>query len=186
MRYAQNFRNHFQFNMETMVRTAIALLSIMFVTGCGKSTPPPIDPVAGLKAVMDQLQANLNSQKPVLTPPTPGESDQWWSRQIYTTPTVEFDVQKTESLVSPYRGIVVFECNARFAKGQAKEDVQGDLREFTTNKCRATYAFQDKKWVFKALACNRNPMTPTVFPEIEPGDSSIQGQCRDIASATSP
>ena len=72
-------------------------------------------------------------------------------------------------------------CRARHAGSEAIA-----ARAGLAYKGRATYAFQDKKWVFKALACNRNPMTPTVFPEIEPGDSSIQGQCRDIASATSP
>lgn len=171
-----------------MVRTSLSLVAVVLISGCGKAAPPTADPVAGLKAVMEQLQTSLNSQQPIITPPQPGESSyaQWWSRKIYTTPTMEFDVQKTDSLVSPYRGIVNFECNARFAKGESKQDVQGELREFTTNKCRATYAFQEKKWVFKTLACNRNPMTPEVFRDIETGDPSIQGQCRDIASATSP
>lgn len=169
-----------------MVRTSLSLVAVVLISGCGKAAAPTVDPIAGLKAVMEQLQTSLNSQPPVITAPTLGDSSNthWWSRKIYTTPTMEFDVQKTESLVSPYRGVVNFECNARFAKGDSKQDVQGGLREFTTNKCRATYAFQEKRWVFKTLACNRNPMTPEVFQNIEPGDPSIQGQCRDIASAT--
>lgn len=169
-----------------MVRTSLSLVAVVLISGCGKAAAPTVDPIDGLKEVMGQLQTSLNSQPPVITAPTPGDSSntQWWSRKIYTTPTMEFDVQKTESLVSPYRGVVNFECNARFAKGDSKQDVQGELREFTTNKCRATYAFQEKRWVFKTLACNRNPMTPEVFRNIEPGDPSIQGQCRDIASAT--
>ena len=176
------------YKREIMVRTLIFFVSVFLITACGKTAAPPIDPVAGLKAIMEQLQTNLNSQEPVITPPTPGDKyySHWWARKIYTTPTMEFDVQKTESRVSPFRGIVNFECNARVAKGESKEDVQGELREFTTNQCRATYAFQENRWVFKALACNRDPMTPAVYRDIDPGDPSIQGQCRDVASATSP
>ena len=169
-----------------MLRTSILTVAVLFVAACGKTSSS--DPVDGLKSVMGNLQTKLNNQKPVITPPKPGDPyyTQWWGRKIYTNPTMEFDVQKTDSLVSPYRGLVNFECNNRFAKGDSQESVQGELRDFVETKCRATYAFQEKKWVFKALACNRDPSKPTFFEEIEAGDSSVLGQCRSIASSNSP
>ena len=170
-----------------MLRIPIATVLALLVVACGK-TSNSSDPVDGLKVVMGQLQKSLNDQKPVITPPKPGDQSytQWWSRKIYTNPTMEFDVQKTDSLVSPYRGIINFECNNRYVKGDSQEAVQGELREFIQTKCRATYAFQEKKWVFKALACNRDPLKPNFYDDIETGDTSVLGQCRNIASSNSP
>lgn len=142
------------------------------------------DPVEGLKKVMQQLQQDLNNQAPIITPPSIGKYyTEWYSRQIYTSPLMEFDVTKTNSVVSPHTGVISFECNARFAKGNSKEAVENvELKEFITSKCRATYSHQENNWIFKTLACQHNPINPNNFTDITSGDTSVSGQCRDIAN----
>ena len=61
-----------------MLRTSILTVAVLFVAACGKTSSS--DPVDGLKSVMGNLQTKLNNQKPVITPPKPGDPyyTQWW------------------------------------------------------------------------------------------------------------
>jgi len=60
------------------------------------------------------------------------------------------DVRKTDSLVSPYAGILEFQWNERYSDCQAtreKAQAQSDLKNSNSVNYRYTYAFQDGKWV---------------------------------------
>jgi hypothetical protein len=60
------------------------------------------------------------------------------------------DVRKTDSLVSPYVGILLIEWNKHYSdceETQEKAQAQSRLGHFGSLKYRYTYAFQDGKWV---------------------------------------
>ena len=67
-------------------------------------------------------------------------------------PSIDYkvDVRKTESLVSPYVGTVLFKWNERYSDCQdtrEKAQAQTDLKHSDSLSYRYTYAFQDGKWV---------------------------------------
>jgi hypothetical protein len=60
------------------------------------------------------------------------------------------DVRKTDSLVSPYVGILLIEWNKHYSdckETQEKAQAQSGLGHFNSLKYRYTYALQDGKWV---------------------------------------
>jgi hypothetical protein len=74
-------------------------------------------------------------------------------RAVYE-PSVDYkiDVRKTDSLVTPYAGILEFRWNERFSVcHETREEAQADSKLSGSNslKYRYTYAFQDGKWVPK-------------------------------------
>ena len=66
----------------------------------------------------------------------------------------QFDVQKTNSLISPYTGVLIFKLDRYVVLSYiSKDDVEkNDYEPFNLNnqtEHKHTYAFQDGKWVVK-------------------------------------
>lgn len=161
----------------------LILAAVLTLASCGKSngSSQPSDPVEGMKFVMQKLQSEINSQPQTITPP--GDINKWYKRKIYTPQEMQYDVKKTDSIVTPHAGIIDFECNVKVASALTQEDLDKiEMRDFVTAKCRSTWAHQDKKWIFKSMAC-QNPLNATRYDEIPAGDTSILGTCRNIAIA---
>ncbi|MGD0088894.1 MAG: hypothetical protein ABSE73_03145 [Planctomycetota bacterium] len=132
-----------------MARTFSRLVLLVFLLGCGSPSQPvqapppaqpapqpkqgetssPSDPVKQLK----QVALSFNGKK------MPCDDSDHLGRPLYslpiTTSDISYDVEKTNSLVSPYSGTILLKCSLRNAK----------CYEYTL-----TYAYQDGVWVWKA------------------------------------
>ena len=67
------------------------------------------------------------------------------------------DVRKTDSLVSPYVGVLEFTMTRPFTafhKTKAEAEVDNNFIQSTTTKHRHTYAFQDGAWSPTSYQCN--------------------------------
>ena len=75
-----------------------------------------------------------------------------WFRDISEIKTVSYDVQRTDSLVSPYMGIVTgYIRNARICcfdiKSEAEQALRDEILTEAWKKFKFTYAYQDSKWI---------------------------------------
>jgi hypothetical protein len=116
--------------------------SALIVSSCGSKKVTPVEqlkvtPVEQLKAVIEQHKDKVNQGGTW----NPGDSV---GRRIVASQVIDvsYDVQKTDSLVSPYLGIATYEVRYTLTTGNKK-----DTGNYT---CRATYAYQDKAWVSKS------------------------------------
>lgn len=81
-----------------------------------------------------------------------------WAKRKMKMLDIEYDVRKTDSLVSPFLGIVTFNAiveQSEFfpTKIEAEaatsfQPIGGPISGYS-EPCRITYAFQDKQWVIK-------------------------------------
>ena len=78
-----------------------------------------------------------------------------WAKVHYWTSDLAFDVQKTDSLVSPFTATLDFICNENYSARLATADAKSIPRNECTNPnpvhCKASFAHQDGEWVFKRL-----------------------------------
>ncbi len=75
-----------------------------------------------------------------------------WGANFYSLSNVEYDVNKTDSLVSPFVGNIIFDHNTDsktfIEKTQAESSEVRSLCDYHyTIKYRADYAFQEGRWV---------------------------------------
>ncbi|WP_422013506.1 hypothetical protein [Roseateles sp.] len=142
------------------------------------------DPVAALKAVMAKAKASVDAE-PDWTVPPGGFQTKWSRSKATLAETYAMDVQKTQSLVSPYVGSVEFSCNERLNEAESEGDAKSQpLTIENSYACRAALAHQDGKWVFKEMKCaGGTPAADWIF--IPSGDGGAHGRCRRaIESAT--
>ena len=121
----------------------------------------------------------VNSQEAKISPPT-GSVSVWYRRKIYVR-DVAYDVRRTDSLVSPFAGEIFYVCGARGAKGLTELEVKTAPEQFDTGggKCRANYAFQSSRWVFKAATCYDHISKKTWQP-VEDPSQGIYYDCKQL------
>ena len=132
------------------------------------------------------LPFRMIDAEPEISPPSDNVYyTEWYKRKIYTSDKMQFDVVKTNSVVSPFLGKIDFECNTRFVKGLNLEEVRD--RPFTgtaDTACRVTYAYQENRWVFKDMSCLKlTALNLNDFQEISSSSKGGLGQCRAIADS---
>lgn len=79
-----------------------------------------------------------------------------WIVWYYTIKDVAFDVQKTDSLVSPYTGYIEFTLNSTATDWILKSQAEGSdfhkyFKRSLADKVRVLYAYQGNHWVLKNL-----------------------------------
>jgi hypothetical protein len=79
------------------------------------------------------------------------EQDDTYMRFAAGKVTVSHDIQRTQSLVTPYLGTVVIEVRTKWTdKTQTEEEARtAPYREFYLPRRDLTYAYQNGKWVYK-------------------------------------
>lgn len=145
---------------------------VSFVVLCGvgvclsaRSTFPDVRPKISVGSVSDQSDADIvKSFKGyaadfIASYKTDrreyvGKLGGGWAK-IYFEPSLDYgvDVRKTDSLVSPYVGVLEFTLIRHFTKFHPSEsDAEADnsFVQTTSTNHRHTYAFQDNKWVPKS------------------------------------
>jgi len=113
--------------------------------------------VDGFKQKVDGDLQNHKSSKDVW----PQKSDEyqeagWLSEQDEVSPNYSVNVEKTDSLVSPYLGTVEFpvtgsRSHLQNSKEEALEATQVE-KSYSVNH-RLVYAYQNGQWVFKSEKC---------------------------------
>ena len=165
------------------------LIASILLSACKEKNTSQVeakDPVKGIHALMTQLQKVIDAAEPEISPPSEnGYYTEWYKRKIYTSDKMQFDVVKTNSVVSPFLGKIDFECNTRFVKGASLDKVKDSPFTGTADTpCRATYAYQEDRWVFKDMSCLKlTALNPNDFQEISTDTMSVLGQCRAIANS---
>jgi len=107
------------------------------------------DPVSLLKALLKDRQARVAAASPVYF----NKHTKGWAKRKMSLDDIIYDVQKTNSLVTPYLGIVNFKVYLRqtpfFPTGEEAK-ASGSFGEADDGRaCRATYGFQEGKWTLK-------------------------------------
>lgn len=165
------------------------LVASLLLSACdGKNTNQMEvqDPVKGIQALMTRLQKAIDAAEPEISPPGDDRyNTEWYKRKIYTSDKMQFDVVKTNSVVSPFLGKIDFECNTRFVKGASLDEVKDTPFTGTADTpCRVTYAYQENRWVFKEMSCLKlTALTPNDFQEVGTDTTSVLGKCQTIANA---
>ena len=84
-----------------------------------------------------------------------------WRRFFVAIFDVSFDVQKTDSLVSPYTGVLEFECDdsqsPRLLREQALAYPQKECKAFCSEQYRVLYVYQEGRWVVKSVQTRKKP-----------------------------
>lgn len=165
------------------------LVASLLLSACdGKNTSQVEvkDPVKGIQALMTRLQKAIDAAEPEISPPGDDRYyTEWYKRKIYTSDKMQFDVVKTDSVVSPFLGKIDFECNTRFVKGASLNEVKDTAFTGTADTpCRITYARQETRWVFKEMSCLKlTALNLNDFEEVSTDNTSVLGKCRAIANA---
>jgi len=122
-------RQHFQF-------VAFVGLSLLGLSGCGPaaSTPPIVkDPAQSFKEFAESKISKIHVVEFV---------DVDGIKHRDTNTNFAYDVKRTDSLISPYRGEISFDRCRQFA-----DEIQSGTRE--TEKYSLVYAYQEGHWVFQ-------------------------------------
>lgn len=170
-------------------KVCAVLASSFLLSACERRNTSVVDvadPVKGIHALMTRLQQAINAAEPEISPPSDnGYYPDWYKRKIYTSDKMQFDVVKTNSVVSPLLGKIDFECNTRFVKGTSLDEVKdAQFSGAADTPCRVTYAHQEGRWVFKEMSCLKlTALNPDDFQEVGTATTSVLGQCRAIAIA---
>ncbi|RRC97944.1 hypothetical protein [Amphritea balenae] len=113
------------------------------------------DPVQKFEQLTDLYVETVSKQPVRLSPPgtRPASSTVWHRRQIYIS-DLNYDVRKTNSLVSPLIGEMTFTCGVKGRQGKSKAEVSEGPDEFDQGIiCIAKYAYQKQTWVKKQFHC---------------------------------
>lgn len=73
-----------------------------------------------------------------------------WLKTKAVVSNASFDVQRTNSIVSPYVGIMVYNMSVGSIKKSTKEAVENDNNfqyDLPDYLCRITFSYQNEKWV---------------------------------------
>ena len=111
------------------------------------------DAVKRLEGIASNIEIRINESPFEVTPPDGKSFKEWYRRKIFTLP-VSFDARTTNSLVSPIVGEVVFGCNIRAASALSEAALKLQNDEVVSSNCKASYAFQSSRWIFKSLSCD--------------------------------
>jgi hypothetical protein len=107
----------------------ILLFAILLLAGCSKpqNTRVKVDPVESLKRIVENA----------------GGADDLRGRTVWRN--VQYDVRKTDSLVSPYLGTIKADVY-EYSKKEIEDNKYYDVFKFDI-----TLAYQDDKWVLKEI-----------------------------------
>lgn len=70
-----------------------------------------------------------------------------------TVMDLQYDVRKTDSLVSPYTGTAEFIClleQSEFYGTKAEAEAASSFEKASGEKCQVVFAYQDGRWVVKS------------------------------------
>ena len=134
----------------TITATACSNSNTALVSQTVASQENSSDPVAQLKTLIQERETYI-SNGGVWNNRSIG-----WARVSAKVADVQYDVRKTDSLVSPYTGIATFNVimsSDFFAtESEARGTDTGNAKDSSkpsSLKCRYTYAYQEGKWVVK-------------------------------------
>lgn len=132
----------------------ILLASLVTVSTVGNSAESDAEIVAKLEKMAAIYPSLVDAKPPEISPPT-SLIEEWFRRKVFVN-QVAFDVRRTDSLVSPYAGVISFTCDVRGTKGATRESVNSGPDTFHSTggfPCTANYAYQSSRWVRKAVTC---------------------------------
>lgn len=113
------------------------------------SAPATVDPVASMKALIDAHEKAVAQAVPVVY----SDDHKKWTKLRMRMENIEFDVKKSDSLVSPFVGEVSFDASLQHTDFFDTEEEAATSATFShvpePTLCRVMYAFQDGKWETK-------------------------------------
>jgi len=184
--------------------------------GCDRSkSSQGRDPVVTFKAIVGKVAA-LNTSRliedkepfAIKLAPT-GDQDfdsknsKWWQdsqqkfaqglrwRRIWSsTKDQTFDIQKTDSLVSPVTGYIEFKLyevgSDRLTQSNAEIATEDHCVSQTTDFFRVEYTFQDNIWVLKSILRKDEPSEWEPDPQWKPDDYPVTIDALHIALTDAP
>lgn len=185
----KKFKNGVYMGAEVKGGVFAGLVVSLLLSACDGNNTSQVevkDPVKGIQLLMTRLQKAINAEEPEISPPGDDKYyTEWYKRKIYTSDKMQFDVVKTDSVVSPFLGKIDFECNTRFVKGASLDEVKDTPFTGTADTpCKVTYAHQENRWGFKEMSCLKlTALTPNDFQEVGTDTTGVLGKCRAIANA---
>jgi hypothetical protein len=148
-------------NRKTLPNLLACLLLLLFEFGCAqKQSEPKSEQETVLATFKQTINDYLKSRK---APDSVFESfddhTKSWKKMHHEldSESAKFDVKKTDSLVSPYVGVLEFVVHERQSPRYSSENSARQATEFpkTYNmQHRHTYSYQDGKWVLKSKECD--------------------------------
>lgn len=110
--------------------------------------------VSDLKRYAQIFPTIVDTAQPVIS--QDGSNQKWYRRKV-SVGDVSFDVRRTDSLISPFAGEILFSCAVSVASA-ASEEALGSIKDSVdtfAGKCKATYAYQSSRWMRKSVSCTR-------------------------------
>jgi hypothetical protein len=154
---------------------------VSFFLGCGTATKSNPDPVVSFKRVVENginrasdgvtcrtTELGLKESSPSLP----------WVKTHHKLVDPLYDVQKTDSLVSPYVAKLTVKANPAYSRDYASKPEAEASNEFPrvesyTRNYEFNYAHQDGAWVLKS--CKKNYVDKTLPTELELDKGASQG-----------
>lgn len=81
--------------------------------------------------------------------------DDYWCKQKTSVYGSSIDVKKTNSLMTPYEGILIYNQMVWICKGKTKEEVEASTHYIApdyTDVCKIVFSYQDGKWIPKTYS----------------------------------
>lgn len=151
----------------------ITVIGLLMLLGSAQAEKSGNDePVEKLKARIQSNKQSLEKRRPVYF----NSYTQGWAKRRMHVDNLEYDVRKTDSLVSPFIGIVTFEVfveQTSFYKSKDEAESAEDFQIETyaskiQEMSRVTYAFQEAGWVIKKYEVWQKGLPNSTWEEIDP------------------
>lgn len=145
--------------LKTLSIPAFALLWTLGQVSChkGPQKPEAEKLVDSFKAKVEADLLSHKSRKDVWPQTeTKYEEAGWYLVQVEAPDTFSMNVEKTDSIVSPYLGTAEFPVtgNVSYPKNSKEEALEAtEFKSSYAIKHKLTYAYQSGEWVFKSEQC---------------------------------
>lgn len=135
------------------MRFSYALQSLLLLISLTAGAAENDAIVKRFQSLVDAAPSTVDSAPPVVSPPNRGITE--WYRRKVSIREVAFDVRRTDSLVSPIAGEIVFNCHFRHARARSEDELKDTQYgpDALVGQCRVNYAYQGQKWVRKIGHC---------------------------------
>lgn len=146
-------------NSTPLAFTVLGLVLALSQVSC-HSAPQKTEAEQLVDAFKAKVQADLLSHKSRkdVWPQTETEYEEagWYLVQVEVPDTFSMNVEKTDSIVSPYLGTAEFPVTGNVSYPRNSKDEALGATEFKSHYAiqhRLTYAYQSGEWVFKSEQC---------------------------------
>lgn len=137
--------------MKKLITSVAILFTVVFTSNA------LADPLSEFKKIVNKCSSGFDKKQTSKVFFLPKLSK--WNKKEIDASQINFDVTKTDSLVSPYTGkITVFESNRWGVPVESETDASSiaidENSSATKSETTITYAYQDAKWILKTAKSN--------------------------------